>query len=313
MGKMLDFFQQARLRRGTPASSGPTLSTVWPDEEVNAGPVEEEEEEIPFIEVGGPREPGEGILLPPLPPLEMPRPKIEASPVHNSNFMTVRFQPLAAAAPEVVSQLAVELVAFHQPDHAISAQYRDLTTSLLVQTPMEQPRVLLFTGASAGVGTTTVVLNTAITLARHNLRRVVIVDVHYKRPAAAVRLGLPESPGLRNVLAGRVALDAAVRPTAVPGLMVLPAGSADLSSSARLAGERMREILWELREHYDLVVLDAPHWDGRPEIVALGSACDAVYLCLPEKDHETEATAELMQIMPEQGAQLRGCILTSRA
>jgi Mrp family chromosome partitioning ATPase len=228
--------------------------------------------------------------------------------------MTVRFQalPLEGMPRGPLSRFAPELIAYHQPDHVISGQYRDLTTSMLVQTLMEQPRVLMFTAGASGVGTTSVMLNTAITLARHNLRRVVVIDAHFKHPAIAARLGLPEAPGLKDVLAGRCEVDSVLRSTPLPGLTAVLAGTDDAASPVRLAGERMRSLLWQLREQYDLVLVDSAPWDGRPEIVALGCACDAVYVCLPEKEEESPETASLLQVIPEQGAPLRGCILTSR-
>jgi tyrosine-protein kinase Etk/Wzc len=114
------------------------------------------------------------------------------------------------------------------------------------------------------------------------------------------------------VLSGRLPLEEAIRPTLLPGLLVLPAGAADAAPATRLAGEAMRSVLWKLREQFDLVLIDGPRWDGRPEVVALGCACDAVYLCLPEADQDMAETNDLLQVIAEQGASLRGCILTSR-
>ncbi len=316
MGKMLDAFQQARSRRSALSPAAPMLTTIWPDEE--AMTVAPPEEEMPFIEVGGPRDPSERILV--MAPTLAVAPKVvEPAPVPApavclDGLMTVRFQPLSLEGMPTgpVSRFAPELIAYHQPDHAISGQYRDLTTSLLVQTPMEQPRTLLFTSGVAGAGTTSVMLNTAVTLVQHNLRRVVVIDAHFKRSAIAARLGLPEAPGLADVLAGRADVESVLRATPLPGLTAVLAGTAEVASPIRLAGERMRSLVWQLREQYDLVLIDAPAWDGRPEMVALGCACDAVYVCVPEKEQDTPALANLLQIIPEQGAPLRGCILTSR-
>jgi len=61
-----------------------------------------------------------------------------------------------------------------------------------------------------------------------------------------------------------------------------------------------------------MVLVDGPRWDGRPEVVALGCACDAVCLCMPEAEQHRPETTDLLQIIPEQGAILCGCVLTSR-
>ena len=67
-----------------------------------------------------------------------------------------------------------------------------------------------------------------------------------------------------------------------------------------------------MRERFDLVLVDAPCWDGRPEMVALGSLCDLVYVVLPEAESATPATDAWIRTLPQQGARLRGCIVTQR-
>ncbi|MBI1914764.1 MAG: CpsD/CapB family tyrosine-protein kinase [Planctomycetes bacterium] len=308
MGRTLEALKQATTRRDPrqrvpqAAKDAPPLQAVWPEDVA-------QETGVPFVEVGGPR------ATPQAPPATAPV-VVPPSPVapDGPRLMTVLFRPLPfePATRPSRSRFALELVAYHQPDHAISGQYRDLSGRIVGVVPGERARVLLFTSAGAATGTTTVLLNTAITVARQSGRRVVVVDAHLRRAAVAARLGLGEAPGLREVLAGRLPLNAAVRPTGLPGLSALTAGAADAAPPARLAGEGMRAVLRQLREQFDLVLVDGPPWDGRPEVVALGCACDAVYLCLPEAAQETPETVDLLQVIPEQGANLCGCVLTSR-
>ena len=80
----------------------------------------------------------------------------------------------------------------------------------------------------------------------------------------------------------------------------------------RLLGDALRPVLRQLRERFELVLLDAPCWDGRPEMVALSSVCDLTYLVLPEAESETPDTEAWLRTLPQQGARLRGCIVTKR-
>jgi Mrp family chromosome partitioning ATPase len=230
-------------------------------------------------------------------------------------LMTVQFRPAPGGVlPRPPSaRFAPELVAFHRPDHPVSEQYRALVASLLGDYPSAATgQALLFTAAAPGAGTTTVLLNAALTMARAGRQRIAVVDANLRRPAVAARLGLPDTPGLREVLAGLASLEDAVQPTGQPNLHALTAGEAVAASVVRLAGAGMRLVLRQLCQMFDHVLVDGPCWDGRPEVVALGAACDAVFLVLPEADADTPATHELLQLVPEQGALLRGCVLTTR-
>src|SRR5258708_18239774 len=116
MGKMLDAFQQARLRRGGQAHPAPALTTIWPDQEAMVVPPPDAEEEMPFIEVGGPREPGEKglpILAPPA--LVVEKPAIaQLPPPALHGLLTVRFQPLSLEGMPrgPLSRFAPELIAY---------------------------------------------------------------------------------------------------------------------------------------------------------------------------------------------------------
>ena len=133
-----------------------------------------------------------------------------------------------------------------------------------------------------------------------------------RRPAIAKRLGLPLAPGLHEVLAGTTSLQRALQETGQLNLQALTAGEMTAPGSSRLAGEAMRSVLRHLRSRFDLALVDTLPWDGRPDVVALGSYCDSVYLVVRQADAQKPEITELLQLIPQQGSRLRGCILTQR-
>jgi len=191
----------------------------------------------------------------------------------------------------------------------VSEQYRTLAEGISGQLPVGRPQVILFTALEPEIGTTTVLLNTAITYARQGRLRVAVVEANLSHPALARRLGIPEAPGLRELLAGSAALNEVLHETGQPNLSALPGGDGGMP---RMLGEAIRPALRQLRERFDLILLDAPCWDGRPEMVALGSACDLTYLVLSDASAETAETEAWIRTLPQQGARLRGSIVTQR-
>jgi Mrp family chromosome partitioning ATPase len=304
MGKILDALTQAETperRKAEPASA----------EELLPG---EDREEVPFIEVGPHRslEASPSVLASiPAPALAAPPVAMPPRPSAAQARGGVTFRPLARrAAPR--PQMAPELVAYHSPDQPASASYRDLLAATLgaLGEPVARP-VLFFTAAGQGVGTTTVLLNLGVTAARQG-RRVLVVDGNLRRPAVADRLGVADRPGLREALAGSVPLEQAVLETDQPGLAALPAGTPAPPSAPPPAAHEVRPLLRELRRRFDLVLLDGPRWDGRPDVSALGRACDAVFLVVPAAEADSPVVDELTRLIPGQGARLAGCVLADR-
>jgi Mrp family chromosome partitioning ATPase len=290
----------ARIREklrhgGAPAAIAPAPVDV-PDENVEA----EVSDSMSFIEVG-------------------PRRYFEASAdVLAAGPHSALLRSLPVAAPK--RGLAPELVAYHAPGQPSSARYGDLLASLLEAGRVRAGvacRTLLLTAARAEIGTTTVLLNLAISAARQD-RRVVVVDANLRRPAVADRLALSPGPGLTDVLAGEVALEDAVRATAQDNLFVLTAGS----PASLLADETcLRDVVLGLAAEYDLVLIDGPRieqplpvagraWDRRA-VSLLATACQAMYLVVPASESESASTTELVAGLAARALPLAGCIVAA--
>jgi Mrp family chromosome partitioning ATPase len=306
--------QRSRLKVAAPSAAPAEVSV-------------DSEEEIPFIEVGGkntPMEASASVLAcppPPAPKLQLHRPEpVEVPTVEEvkepvaveAPATVIRFEPLSDE-PESLApaneRLAPELLAFHQPDHEISRQYEQVAATIGQHISTGRSRVLLFTAASQRADTSNVVLNLAVVHARRRASRLVVVDAHSRNGKTTARLGLSGRPGLRDVLAGFCSLERVLVDTGIESLVALTAGR-DNPLPYVVAGDAMLAVLRHLKSRFDCVMIDAPPWDGRPDVTALGAACDAIYVVLGKDEAESEATRKLLQLIPLQGGRLRGCILT---
>jgi Mrp family chromosome partitioning ATPase len=259
---------------------------------------------MPYIEVGGKGEPisaSPEVLAAAPAGRTTPLPARTAAPLPWS----AAFQPCTATP----RRLSDELFTFHHPDHPVSQQYRALLTTLLKEQTASGPLSWLFTAAESGVGTTTVVLNLAIAACAQG-RQVALVDANWSRPALARRLGLPASPGLREVLLGLAAPAATMQTTPVPGLYALPTNAAGtLPPPAR---DALRWLLNWLRQRFDLVLLDGPIWQDTPDLLTLIALADCTYPVL-RNDTPAAATEALLDSIRRQGGQLRGLLHTRPA
>ena len=298
---------------------------------------EAEAEEIAFVEIGGP---GGAVFSANLAPAAAPKPApvaVAAEPLPISHasvaplaprtfprlantpaYLSVTFHDLSGKAR---TQPAVEgpdtgLVALHLPDHPVSGEYRTLRDEVRAQLPDPTPRVLLFTAAAAEAGTTTVLLNLAITLAREDAPRVLVLDANLPPADAQARptgighkLAQKPGPGLVEVLAQQVPLTWAVRPSVVPNLQVLAAGTPTPGVTAMI-GEDLPKLIDQLRQWYDWVLIDAGVWGTLPERDAICPVADAVYLVSREADADRSEFAGLRGWVKQLGGLLRGYITT---
>lgn len=127
-----------------------------------------------------------------------------------------------------------------------------------------------------GEGKSFTAVNLALAIAAEKESEVLLVDADFAKPSVLSMLGLPGGPGLMDALSNPD-VDAAecVIGTDIPGLWVMPAGSATASDSEYLSSSRTRDVL-------DRLVQGAPNrfviFDSPPALAASPAAELAKYV-----------------------------------
>jgi Mrp family chromosome partitioning ATPase len=242
--------------------------------------------------------------------IEVPRAYPRLVPPPTPAYLSVRFHDVIARAARPLGDVPDHsLVALHFPEHAVSSEYRVLRDAITQQIPVATSRVLQFASAMSEAGTTTVLLNLAITLAHDTSSRVLVVDANVNHPAVAAKLALKSAPGLCEVLAGHVPLAWALQASTLPNLQALAAG--DSSDATKIALSRdFPKLLGQLRQWFDWVLVDAGVWGTIPERDASCPAADAMYLVTRESDAQRPEFTSLRGSVKELGGLLRGYVAT---
>lgn len=167
----------------------------------------------------------------------------------------------ADATPARVAQrlpLSAALVAALHPNALASEQFRTLRTRIANSANGRGARTLLVTSPGRGEGKSVMAANLALTMGQEMQQRVCLVDCSLRDAAVHALFGLPETPGLADVLRGDASLDDALVPLGDYQLTILPAGRLPTHPAELLASRDMRKTLDILRSRFDRVVIDAP-------------------------------------------------------
>lgn len=156
-----------------------------------------------------------------------------------------------------------DVVTYDKSQSIVAEAFRGLRTALSLSTLGRKARVLAVTSSVPGDGKTFVSLNTAITYARAK-KRVLLVDSDLRRHRLTNVIGKlkPCSTGMSNLLAGDIALSdfaqVLVKPFDDMTLDVMTSGPETPTPVELLSGENLRKLLDILKEHYDMIIFDAP-------------------------------------------------------
>ncbi len=275
-----------------------------------------EESEVPFIEVGAgvsaassrvDRRRGPHPAIIPLPRVRAAEETAAASHVPLKLFR-IAFQPLPfpeSSSSPPAERYAPELITFHDPQHEISQQYRQVAEQIRLQLADANGRTLFFTSTGRRAGTTSFVLNLAMTFSSASLGRILVVDANWDHPAVAARLGLAPEPGLREILARTVPLVWALKESGTSCLSILPAGSPSLPVTMDL----WPIVLDQLTQQFDWLLIDGP-LVGSSGWPALAGTAQAAYLVWKSTDLENPQLNHVLGEMSRSAVPLRGYILT---
>lgn len=148
------------------------------------------------------------------------------------------------------------LVALANPSSPAAEEYRILWANLAAQGVGTRLHCLLVTSPGPAEGKSATVANIAVASAASGLRTLAI-SADLRRPRLHGIFQTPRSPGLVDVLRGKIPLSSAIHPTEVPNLWVLPSEAEPHTGSDLLASPRLNQILSEAASHADVIVLDA--------------------------------------------------------
>jgi polysaccharide biosynthesis transport protein len=201
----------------------------------------------------------------------------------------ITYDPEAAAAPTLV---------LDNPHHTHSEAFRTLRTNLQFVNGGEPPRSVVMTSSLPEEGKTTTTAHLALTLAAGG-KRVCVVEADLRRPRLLDYLGLEGSAGLTNVLIGEASLDDMLQPFGQTTLSLLGSGPIPPNPAEMLSSDRMRALVADLEQRFDIVLYDAPPLLPVTDAAVLSSMTDGALMVVGvgviKKEHLRRATERLEQ------------------
>jgi len=190
-----------------------------------------------------------------------------------------------SAAQEVMSKAVhqkergIHILAHTSRNDAAVESLRSFRTACQFALLEARNNVVLFTGATPGVGKSFVSANYAALMADAG-KRVLLVDGDMRKGYLDQYFGLNRQPGLSDWITdvdGKP-LDAFVKTQVLPGLDVLPAGRRPPNPAELVVSQRFSQLVERWSAEYDLVVIDTPPVMLTADTAAMAAHAGMVFL-----------------------------------
>ena len=188
--------------------------------------------------------------------------------------------------------------------------FRRLRTNIFSPVSNQEIKTFLVTSPVRQDGRTSITANLGVIMSQGN-RNVVIVDADLRESKMHDKFGLENDKGLADVLAGKAELKTVLQKTAYPGLSVVTSGGLDFLNTELLDSPAMSKVLEDLKEKFDVVLLDSPSSVSVTDPAVLAPKVDAVMLVVRHGWVRREAMHYTMRNLRGVGAKLLG-VITNR-
>ncbi|WP_214874804.1 CpsD/CapB family tyrosine-protein kinase [Exiguobacterium sp. CH10] len=203
------------------------------------------------------------------------------------------------------------LITLVNPQSPIAEQYRTIRTNLQFTSLGADLQTIVVTSASPGEGKSTTASNLAIVYAQLG-KRVLLVDCDMRKPTAHFTFQLPGQLGLSTVLAKRTTLERSIQATQVPKLSMLPAGPIPPNPSELLASPMMKRVLEEIKQSYDMIILDAPPIMQVADSRIVASEADGTILVIGCDNSNRDYVLKAKEQLELSGANILGLVMNKR-
>ena len=152
----------------------------------------------------------------------------------------------------------LDLIAKWSPLSVVAEQFRVAAARLVLLQSGAGDRVTVITSPIKGEGKSVVAANLAYVLACNLGKKTLLIDGDLKCPTVHQCMGIPQFPGLRDVLEGERSVASCLHRVGELPLWILPSGVAsgrmlELSNIHHIA-----DMLTELKKQYECIIIDAP-------------------------------------------------------
>jgi capsular exopolysaccharide synthesis family protein len=210
----------------------------------------------------------------------------------------------------LLSKVAGNLVMYHDARSLHSEQYRTCRTNLTALNRAGGPWAVVVTSSRKGEGKSVTTANLAACLAELPGQRVCLIDADFRSPAQGPIFGVPNVPGLVELIMDEAPLKQVLGRTVVANLDLLPAGREPLSPAELLGGERFGNLLGELKRRYTWILIDTPPVNPYTDACVLAARCNGALLVVRMEQTARDQTQRAMASIKAAGGRVLGTFLT---
>ncbi len=213
--------------------------------------------------------------------------------------------PVLAVIPKDVGLLHKQSGA--SPD---AEAYRILRTNIEFNRKNPDDNAITVVSGGAGEGKSTTMVNLAYVCAQGGYTTLMI-DADLRRPRLHTFFDITNTVGLTNYLTTDLLLEDVILQTSVENLFFLPSGVLPADAAGILNSRRMTELIQDVKQRFDLVLVDSPPILGVSDASVISSEVDLTMIVVQHRKLPRNMLIRVKQAVENVGGYVIGVVLNN--
>ena len=188
--------------------------------------------------------------------------------------------------------------------------YRILRTNIEFNRKNPEDNAITVVSGGAGEGKSTTLVNLAYICAQGGYTTLMI-DADLRRPRLHTFFDINNSVGLTNYLTTELMLEDVILQTPVDNLYFMPSGILPADAAGILNSRRMSELIQDVKQRFDLVLVDSPPILGVSDASVLASEVDLTMLVVQHRKLPRNMLLRVKQAIENVGGNVIGVVLNN--
>ncbi|MCB1131027.1 MAG: polysaccharide biosynthesis tyrosine autokinase, partial [Verrucomicrobiae bacterium] len=188
--------------------------------------------------------------------------------------------------------------------------YRILRTNIEFNRKNPEDNAITVVSGGAGEGKSTTLVNLAYICAQGGYTTLMI-DADLRRPRLHTFFDINNSVGLTNYLTTDLMLEDVILQTPVDNLYFMPSGILPADAAGILNSRRMSELIQDVKQRFDLVLVDSPPILGVSDASVLASEVDLTMLVIQHRKLPRNMLLRVKQAVENVGGNVIGVVLNN--
>jgi capsular exopolysaccharide synthesis family protein len=201
-----------------------------------------------------------------------------------------------------------EMISIKNPKSQAAEAFRTLRTNIQFSSLDEEIKTIVVTSTQPGEGKSTVISNLALTMAQGG-KRVLLMDCDLRKPSIHKKLQLSNKEGVTSVLSKEKTLQDVIKTTDINNFFVLTSGPIPPNPAELLGSKKMKSFLEELKEYFDVILIDAPPVLAVTDAQILATLCQGVIFVAGYGQAEKHAVVRAKELIDKVGGKILGVVI----